>query len=89
MSACGNGLLVSECQDFSTALAASGYCLRPLKKRRAAKLVEVKNTSTNTRKLSANAHAAYRKYWQSNDAASLSVEDAFVAGHIAAARQLA
>ncbi len=37
MSACGNGLLVSECQDFSTALAASGYCLRPLKKRRAAK----------------------------------------------------
>jgi hypothetical protein len=54
-----------------------------------AKLVEVKNTSTNTRKLSANAHAAYRKYWQSNDAAILSVEDAFVAGHIAAARQLA
>lgn len=54
-----------------------------------AKLVEVKNTSTNIRKLSANAHAAYRKYWQSNDVADLSIEDAFVAGHIAAARQLA
>ena len=37
MSATGNGLLISECQDFISSLRRCGYVLRPLKKRRAAK----------------------------------------------------
>ena len=51
-------------------------------------LVVVKNTSTNTRKLSANAHTAYRRYWQSSDVTDVSIEDAFVVGYTTAVRQL-